>query len=85
MLDKYFQLLPSYQDVPLEQLKFKRILFAGLPCYQNGPLQTSYDRIVQASRILSLFRCQIALPLRSQQLPLHSIPARLTPESDLCT
>ena len=49
MLERYFQLLPSYQGIPLERLKFKRILFAGLPCYQDGPMQTKFDRIVQAS------------------------------------
>ena len=47
MLDRYFELLPEYVGKPLEQLKFKRILFAGLPCYQDGPLQTQFDRIVQ--------------------------------------
>ncbi len=49
MLDLYFQQLPQYLGLPLSQLKFKRVLFAGLPCYENGPLQPQFDRIIQVS------------------------------------
>ena len=47
MLNRFFQLLPDYAGVPLSQLKFKRVLFAGLPCYQEAPLQPQFDRIIQ--------------------------------------
>ena len=47
LLDAYFQLLPDYQKVPLEQLGFKRVLFGGFPSYSNGPLQPGFDRVLQ--------------------------------------
>lgn len=52
MLDRYFALLPKYTGLPLAQLKFKRVLFAGLPSYHDGPLQPGFDRIIQVSRRL---------------------------------
>ena len=48
LLDRYFQLQPGYQGVPLAQLRFKRVLFGGFPCYSDGPLQPHFDRIIQA-------------------------------------
>lgn len=50
LLEKYFRLLPQYQGVPLSQLKFRRLLFGGFPCYQDSPLQPQFDRILQARR-----------------------------------
>ena len=47
LLDKYFQLQPGYQGVPLADLRFKRVLFGGFPCYSDGPLQPHFDRIIQ--------------------------------------
>jgi lycopene cyclase CruP len=47
LLERYFELLPSYQGVPLADLKFKRVLFGGFPCYSAAPLQPQFDRIVQ--------------------------------------
>jgi hypothetical protein len=38
---------PGYQGVPLAQLRFKRVLFGGFPCYRDGPLQPHFDRIIQ--------------------------------------
>lgn len=46
-LDMYFQQLPGYQGVALEQLKFKRVLFGGFPCYGDGPLPPAFDRVMQ--------------------------------------
>lgn len=47
LLDTYFELLPQYQGEPLENLQFKRILFGGFPCYNNGPLPVAFDRVMQ--------------------------------------
>jgi hypothetical protein len=46
-LDAYFALLPQYQGVPLEALKFKRVLFGGFPSYPDGPLRSKFDRVLQ--------------------------------------
>lgn len=35
------------QGIPLDQLKFKRVLFGGFPCYSNGPLAPAFDRVMQ--------------------------------------
>ncbi|GLC52765.1 hypothetical protein PLESTB_000665700 [Pleodorina starrii] len=47
LLDTYFEMLPQYQGLPLDQLRFKRVLFGGFPCYSNGPLQPAFDRVMQ--------------------------------------
>ena len=47
LLEKYFQLLPQYQGVPLEQLKFHRVLFGGFPSYEDAPLKPHFDRVLQ--------------------------------------
>lgn len=33
--------------VQVEDLRFKRILFGGFPCYSNGPLPPAFDRVMQ--------------------------------------
>ncbi|KAI3432283.1 hypothetical protein D9Q98_003843 [Chlorella vulgaris] len=47
LLDTYLRLLPQYQGVPLEQLQPQRILMGGFPCYESGPLQPGWDRVLQ--------------------------------------
>lgn len=48
LLDMYLALLPRYQGVELSDLRFKRILLGGFPCYQaNSPLKPAFDRILQ--------------------------------------
>lgn len=49
LLDRYFELLPGYQSCSLTDLKIKRVLFGGFPCYSQSPLQPQFDRIVQVS------------------------------------
>jgi hypothetical protein len=49
LLDRYFELLPGYQNCSLADLSFKRVLFGGFPCYSSSPLQPQFDRIIQAS------------------------------------
>ncbi|CAL5227327.1 g10267 [Coccomyxa viridis] len=47
LLDRYFELLPRYQSCSLTDLKIKRVLFGGFPCYSSSPLQPQFDRIIQ--------------------------------------
>ncbi|MEM8503733.1 MAG: FAD-binding oxidoreductase [Cyanobacteria bacterium P01_D01_bin.1] len=44
MFEDYFELLPQYQGVSLEQLDFARALFGFFPCYKDSPLQYKWDR-----------------------------------------
>lgn len=46
--DEYLRLLPTYQNITLEQLEFKRALFGFFPCYQQSPLKTPFHRILPA-------------------------------------
>ncbi|EKV00342.1 flavin-dependent dehydrogenase [Leptolyngbya sp. PCC 7375] len=46
LFEDYFQLLPDYQGVSLEQLHFKRALFGFFPAYRNSPLRFSWDRLL---------------------------------------
>ena len=47
LLDRYFELLPQYQGVPLEALRFRRVLFGAFPTYAASPLRPQFDRILQ--------------------------------------
>lgn len=44
MFEDYLELLPSYQDVTLEQLDFARALFGFFPCYKDSPLRYEWNR-----------------------------------------
>ena len=46
--DEYLRLLPTYQNVSLEQLQFQRALFGFFPCYRESPLKTPFNRILPA-------------------------------------
>ena len=61
MLDRYFELLPAYQGVDLDKLRFKRVLFAGLPCYADGPLKPGFDRILQVPVVSIMDVCNVTL------------------------
>jgi lycopene cyclase CruP len=39
LFEEYWQLLPAYQDISLEQLSVKRALFGVFPCYRRSPLR----------------------------------------------
>ncbi len=56
LLDRYFELLPRYQSCSLTDLKIKRVLFGGFPCYSSSPLQPQFDRIIQAGHNLPSVR-----------------------------
>jgi lycopene cyclase CruP len=47
LLEDYWRLLPSYQGIELEQLRWQRVLFGLLPSYRQSPLRPNWDRILQ--------------------------------------
>ncbi|MBX2865379.1 MAG: FAD-binding oxidoreductase [Leptolyngbyaceae cyanobacterium MAG.088] len=44
LFEDYFQLLPEYQTISLEQLHFKRAMFGFFPAYRNSPLRFPWGR-----------------------------------------
>ncbi|MBE9140483.1 FAD-binding oxidoreductase [Nodosilinea sp. LEGE 07088] len=44
LFEEYWQLLPEYQQVSLEELQVKRALFGFFPCYRHSPLQYPWGR-----------------------------------------
>ncbi|MEG5039925.1 MULTISPECIES: FAD-dependent oxidoreductase [unclassified Microcoleus] len=46
LFEEYLRLLPQYQNVELEQLKFQRALYGFFPCYRQSPLKTPWDRLL---------------------------------------
>ncbi|WP_066382751.1 FAD-dependent oxidoreductase [Anabaena sp. CA = ATCC 33047] len=46
LFTEYLRLLPEYQGVELQQLKFQRALFGFFPSYRQSPLQTPWHRIL---------------------------------------
>ncbi|CAM9131969.1 unnamed protein product [Phaeothamnion confervicola] len=47
MMDDYFDLMPKYQGVKLEDLEFLRVLYGCFPTYKESPLPTNFDRVCQ--------------------------------------
>ena len=47
LLERYFELLPQVCGCEAEDLQWKRMLFAGQPCYRNAPTQPQFDRVLQ--------------------------------------
>lgn len=46
LFEEYLQLLPEYQGVELQQIKFKRALYGFFPSYRQSPLQIPFHRIL---------------------------------------
>ncbi|MCX5965313.1 MAG: FAD-binding oxidoreductase [Cyanobacteria bacterium] len=46
LFDEYFRLLPTYQNITIDQLDIKRALFGIFPCYKDSPLVPDWDRIL---------------------------------------
>ena len=46
MFEDYWDLMPSYQGVQLDELEFRRALFGFFPTYKDSPLRPRFDRIV---------------------------------------
>ncbi|KAL4433254.1 hypothetical protein ABPG77_003302 [Micractinium sp. CCAP 211/92] len=47
LLEEYWQLMPQYQGVKLEDLQVLRILFGCFPTYRDSPLRPAFDRVLQ--------------------------------------
>eukprot|EP00904_Undaria_pinnatifida_P002243 jgi/Undpi1/12019/HiC_scaffold_4.g01718.m1 len=47
MMDDYWELLPTYQGVDIDDLEFQRVLFGFFPTYKNSPLPAAWDRVCQ--------------------------------------
>ncbi|KAL2631927.1 hypothetical protein R1flu_016613 [Riccia fluitans] len=47
LLESYWDLLPGYQGVKLEDLEVLRVLYGFFSTYRNSPLGSAYDRILQ--------------------------------------
>ncbi len=45
-MDEYLRLLPEYQNINLEQLKFQRFLFGFFPAYKDSPIKLPFNRIL---------------------------------------
>ncbi|CAN0183211.1 unnamed protein product [Pylaiella littoralis] len=47
MMDDYWDLLPKYQGVEVDDLEFQRVLFGFFPTYKRSPLPAEWDRVCQ--------------------------------------
>ena len=47
MLEDYWDLMPQYQNVRLEDLEVQRILFGFFPTYRASPLRPGWNRTLQ--------------------------------------
>ncbi|KAG2583942.1 hypothetical protein PVAP13_6KG253300 [Panicum virgatum] len=47
LLEVFWNLMPAYQDVVLENLDIKRVIFGIFPTYRDSPLPAAFDRILQ--------------------------------------
>ncbi|XP_024389786.1 uncharacterized protein [Physcomitrium patens] len=47
MLEDYWDLMPDYQGVKLEDLEIRRVLFGCFPTYRASPLPSAFDRVLQ--------------------------------------
>ncbi|XP_066331376.1 uncharacterized protein [Miscanthus floridulus] len=47
LLEVFWDLMPAYQDVVLENLDIRRVIFGIFPTYRDSPLPAAFDRILQ--------------------------------------
>jgi len=47
LMEDYWDLLPSYQNIKVEDLKLLRVMFGYFPTFKNSPLPPGFDRILQ--------------------------------------
>ncbi|KQJ98307.1 hypothetical protein BRADI_3g36120v3 [Brachypodium distachyon] len=47
LLEIYWDLMPEYQDVTLETLDIRRVIFGIFPTHRDSPLPAAFDRILQ--------------------------------------
>uniref|UniRef100_A0A0E0QJ53 Uncharacterized protein n=1 Tax=Oryza rufipogon TaxID=4529 RepID=A0A0E0QJ53_ORYRU len=53
LLETFWDLMPAYEDVVLENLDIMRVIFGIFPTYRNSPLPAAFDRVGDASGIQS--------------------------------
>lgn len=46
MLERYWDLMPAYQNVKLEDLQLQRVLFGCFPTFRGSPLRAGWDRVL---------------------------------------
>ncbi|XP_073142615.1 uncharacterized protein [Henckelia pumila] len=47
LLEDYWELMPKYQGVSLEDLEVLRVIYGIFPTYRNSPLRAAFDRVLQ--------------------------------------
>ncbi|GBG71150.1 hypothetical protein CBR_g8452 [Chara braunii] len=47
MMETYFNEMPQYQGVQIEDIQFLRFVFAMFPTYRDSPLPAAFDRVLQ--------------------------------------
>ncbi|XP_015650560.1 uncharacterized isoform X1 [Oryza sativa Japonica Group] len=47
LLETFWDLMPAYEDVVLENLDIMRVIFGIFPTYRNSPLPAAFDRVLQ--------------------------------------
>ncbi|KAL7000044.1 hypothetical protein U1Q18_001193 [Sarracenia purpurea var. burkii] len=47
LLEDYWDLMPNYQGVSLENLEISRVIFGIFPTYRDSPLPAAFDRVLQ--------------------------------------
>uniref|UniRef100_J3MT21 Uncharacterized protein n=1 Tax=Oryza brachyantha TaxID=4533 RepID=J3MT21_ORYBR len=47
LLETFWNLMPVYQDVVLENLDIRRVIFGIFPTYRDSPLPAAFDRVLQ--------------------------------------
>lgn len=47
LLEMFWDLMPGYQDVVLENLDIRRVIYGIFPTYRDSPLPAAFDRILQ--------------------------------------
>ncbi|KAM7498339.1 hypothetical protein LguiA_022753 [Lonicera macranthoides] len=47
LLEDYWNLMPKYQEVSLDDLEILRVIYGIFPTYRNSPLPAAFDRVLQ--------------------------------------
>ncbi|XP_059661869.1 uncharacterized protein LOC132307968 [Cornus florida] len=47
LLEDYWDLMPNYQDVSLDDLEILRVIYGIFPTYRDSPVPAAFDRILQ--------------------------------------
>ncbi|KAJ9537623.1 hypothetical protein OSB04_030356, partial [Centaurea solstitialis] len=47
LLEDYWDLMPKYQEVALDELEILRVIYGIFPTYRDSPLPAAFDRVLQ--------------------------------------